>query len=678
MKPFVPHENGGIKGHVLFTPTRPFDDPALLLQLGWAPGIPNVKVNLYKEDIDALGAKHLELVDTTRSTSWDNFAQGFRMDANGIVPNGLDGRPVANMNCPGQETTSPFYFTMQNGTMPLDPANRPISSGGDRNAPGGRFKCYDGWSMLTQVQPAPYDGKYKFPSVVAKATARWRTRCDRTDNPCSWIPRYKTNCTICTANPDDGTPMLPAGKYVVEVVVPEGFELVKEEDKNILLGDAFTAPVTQQFADFGAIFIMPDQAAVNALFNAYNLLQPTANNGAGPRREGDTGSIEVFWPCVGDLRIVPDLNSIAPGAEQQAAFAGATRPLCDRKEVTLEDQMTVLAKFYLFTSAHIAAHFTGIITNDFASEFDPFSPQFGEKFAVPNVPVAFRDFTGKEISRVYADQWGAYNGVTFSSWTVNPPSPSGYTPTVMIACMNDPGPIDDPANPGQKITDPAYNPAYSNFCYEWPFMPGLTAHMDTPVVPTMAFAAGYNLPDCEYPDATPAIKEVNSDTDGIGPWVAAANNSAAIASVTLTGTGGSGYASLPTVDFTGGGSGATASLTGRVSGVTVTGGSNTRGSGYTGVASVELHRWWWRQRRCGYGLYESGLRHRGEPERFLHRHRHTGGDHRCARVRDQWHHVRAGNRNGDHEQQQPGQRHPPCHGDQLLQQWQWLYVAASD
>ena len=55
------------------------------------------------------------------------------------------------------------------------------------------------------------------------------------------------------------------------------------------------------------------------------------------------------------MRIVPDLNSLFPGAEQQAAFAGATRPLCDRKEVTLEDQMTVLAKFYLFTSAHIAS-----------------------------------------------------------------------------------------------------------------------------------------------------------------------------------------------------------------------------------------------------------------------------------------------------------------------------------
>ena len=37
--------------------------------------------------------------------------------------------------------------------------------------------------------------------------------------------------------------MLPAGKYVVEVVVPPGYELVKEEDKNILIGDNYIAPV---------------------------------------------------------------------------------------------------------------------------------------------------------------------------------------------------------------------------------------------------------------------------------------------------------------------------------------------------------------------------------------------------------------------------------------------------
>lgn len=503
MKPFAPGENGGIKGHVIYTTTRPFDDPALLLQLSWEPGVANVKLNLYKEDIGPDGTKTLKLVDTTTSSSWDDFAQGFR----------ADGKP--NMNCPGQETNSPFYYTMMGGTNALNPTT-PLPY-------DGRFKCYDGWSMLNQVQPAPYNGMYKFPSVTAR-------------DPVTGKPTA-TNCTGCVANTfaaptdfDYGAPMLPRGKYVVEVIVPEGYELVKEEDKNILLGDAFIAPVTQQFAGIGNIFIMPDQAAMNAFYNPTNPIQSTTNNGAVPRREGDTGSVEVFWPCVGEKRIVPDLNSLFPGAGQAAPFAGATRPLCDRKEITLGDEMTALAKFYVFNSTHIAAGVAGMITNDFASEFDPFSPQFGEKFAVANVPVALRDFSGKEISRVYADQWGAFNAMTFSSYTVNPPSPSGYVPQVMIACMNDPGPIPDPANPAQMITDPMYNPAYSNFCYEWSFMPGQTSYLDTPVIPTMAFAAGYNLPDCEYPDTTPAIKSVTGTASGggAGPWVSAAGQSLTI------------------------------------------------------------------------------------------------------------------------------------------------------
>ena len=526
MRQFATGENGGIKGHVIYQSTRPFDDPQLLLQLSWEPGVANVRVNLYQKITDANGNDVLKLVDTTSTTSWDDWAQGFRRNADNSLVTVTDGtgtRYVPNMNCPGQDNTSPFYFTMRNITFPLDPANHPLAF-------EGRYKCYDGWSMLSQVQPAPYNGMYKFPSIVAKPGA---TRTLPTDD--SWTVQpdpttFKTNCTICGTGPD-GTPMLPPGKYVVEVVVPPGYELVKEEDKNILLGDAVVAALPPQFPEgFGAIFIMPDQAAVNGAYNPRNTLQRTANNGAVPRREGDTGSVEVFWPCVGEKRIVPDLNSLYPGAQQQAPFAGATRPLCDRKEITLSDQMTALAKFYVFSSAHIAGHFRGTITNDFAAEFDPFSPQFGEKFAPANLPVGIRDPSGREVSRVYGDQWGIYNGLTYSTWTVFPPSPSGYTPTMMIMCMNDPGPIPDPAHPGQLITDPNYNPAYSNFCYEIPYMPGTTFYPDTPVIPTMAFAAGYNLPDCEYPDTTPAIKSVvntNAETRsgvtlaaGRGPWVA--------------------------------------------------------------------------------------------------------------------------------------------------------------
>src|SRR4029077_18108290 len=129
---------------------------------------------------------------------------------------------------------------------------------------------------------------------------------------------------------------------------------------------------------------------------------------------------------------------------------------------------------------------------------------------------------GNEVARVYSDRWGAFDGLNYSTWEVNPPNPTGYAPTMMVVCMNDKGSGTTP--------DPLFNPAYSQFCYEIPFMPGQTQYMDTPVVPTSAFAgAGYNNPDCDYPDATPAVSEV--DGDGVGPWVSGAGSTLTISAL---------------------------------------------------------------------------------------------------------------------------------------------------
>ena len=501
--PYVPGENGGIRGHVVYSSTRPFDDPQLLVQNVWEPLVPNVTMNLYMEGTAPDGSISLTLVDTTQTSSWDNWAQGFRSDG------------IPNMNCPGQSTADLFYFTLQNQPNFLDVYNSQHGGSAPTVLPNNsQFKCYDGMHNWNQLQPAPYDGMYQFPSVTGM-------------DPVTGKPTG-TNCTACVTNPDAsdpyrfGLPMLPSGKrYVVEVVVPPGYELVKEEDKNILIGDNFIAPVTQEFGGLGNVFILPDQAEVDAYYNANNSQNPTQNLGSTnfPRHEGDTPTVEEFWPCVGQSRIVPDYISLFPGSKEVSPFGGATRNLCDRKEVALSDQESGLAEFYIFTSTHVAAHFTGVITDDFTSEFDPFSPQFGEKFSPANLPVAIKDWTGTEISRVYADQWGAYDGLTYSTWEVNPPNPTGYSPTMMVTCMNDAGTGTTP--------DPQYNPQYSQFCYEIPFMPGQTQYMDTPVVPTSAFAgAGYNNPDCAYPDATPAIKQVNGD--GVGPWVSAPGNTLTI------------------------------------------------------------------------------------------------------------------------------------------------------
>jgi hypothetical protein len=556
-------ENGGIHGHVTFAATRPFDSASLMIEQPWSPNVPRVTLNLYQEGFAADNVTPtLQLVDTTQSSSWDDWAQGFYPNSSAGSGTGAGQKPY--MSCPGQGTSTGtnadlFFFSLYDQPEYLDFYNSLHNGGTLHRLPyNSQFKCYDSMHIWNQIQPAPYDGFYQFPSSTGINLTTGAS--------------LGTNCTVCVPNPDStdvyrvGSPMLPPGKYVVEVVMPPGYEVYKEEDKNLLIGDNYIAPATVQFSNLGgSIFIMPDQASVASLYdpapngyNPNNYQNQTTALGLGEQLAlpGFPGYQDPIWPCVGELRVVPDFLSEFPQAQEVAPFAGAIRPLCDRKEVTLADQMSVSAKFYIFTSTHIAAKFTGVITDDFTAEFDPFSPQFGEKFSPPNMPVSTKDYLGNEISRVYADHWGTYEGLNFSSWDVNPPNITGYGPSMMVQCMNDKGPIldtratiPDPNNPaatitnptyGQMITDPLYNPAYSQFCYEEPYMPGLTTYLDTPVVPTQAFAgAAYNNADCAYPDTTPAIKEV--DGDGIGPWVSAAGHTLTITALGNVQVDDSGY-----------------------------------------------------------------------------------------------------------------------------------------
>ena len=547
-------ENGGIHGIVNYASTRPFDDASQMIQQPWEPNVPHVTINLYQEGFASDGVTPtLTMVDTTQTSSWDDWAQGF-------YPNYTDpttGTPLPYMNCPGQGTNatgSPnqdlFFFTLFDQPNYLDWYNSVHNGGTLHTLPyNSQYKCYDAMHIWNQLQPAPYDGEYSFPSVLGinPANGKLVSTVGATNGVTAAMAG--TNCTVCIPNPDSsdkyrfGTPMLPPGKYVLQVVMPPGYEVYKEEDKNLLIGDNYIAPVTQQFAGLGTdIFIVPDQASIASMYDESNSgYNPTnyqdSTTGLGLADElsgvpGFPGFQDPVWPCVGEMRVVPDYLSLYPHAQEVAPFAGATRPLCDRKEVTLANQMSVRAKFSIFTSTHIASKYTGVITDDFTSEFDPFAPQFGEKFAPPNLPISTKDYLGNELSRVYSDHWGVYDGLTFSSWEVNPPNITGYSPSMMVQCMNDPGPIIDknPGSPtyGQLIVDPLYNPAYSDFCYEEPYMPGLTNYTDTPVVPTEGFVgAAYNAPDCSYPNATPAIKEVDSQ-DGIGPWVSAAGHTLTI------------------------------------------------------------------------------------------------------------------------------------------------------
>ncbi len=276
-----------------------------------------------------------------------------------------------------------------------------------------------------------------------------------------------------------GATGLPPGTYIVEAIAPPGYLHQGNGDQNVAFGDTYApAPL---------------------------LLPP---------------------PCVGDAKAVPQYLTLFPNLQEpNPAYTGPgqTWRQCDRKQVRVAQGANAAADFHMYTEVPVAAHAVGLVLDNLANAWDPNTPSFGEKYAPPYLPISFRDFSGREISRVYADQYGAYNALLPSSYTVNPPFPSGVSPNMLTACMNSPT-MPDPAHPGNFMLDPHFNRNYSQFCYTFQYLPGKTTYLDTPVVRISAFAALEKLPlDCEYTDGTPAIYSVSGKNGAIdvGPWVSA-------------------------------------------------------------------------------------------------------------------------------------------------------------
>ncbi|MEW6336123.1 MAG: hypothetical protein AB1625_01865 [Acidobacteriota bacterium] len=283
-----------------------------------------------------------------------------------------------------------------------------------------------------------------------------------------------------------GTPLavlepIPQGQYVVEVVPPAYYKVGTGADKNVDFGDEF----------------VPSQL----------LLPPQ---------------------CVGDPYVEAGFLTLFPGVENPSA--GLSRNRCNRKLVNLASGQNGAADFFLFTDVPVSGHINGFILDDTANEFDPNSPNFGEKYAPPWLPVSIRDWTGREITRVYSDQYGVYQALVPSTASANLPQPSGMSPNMLTVCLNSPWiPVYDAAGAyvGSEF-DPRFNPQYSQFCYTFQYMPGVTTYLDTPVVPTAAFAGTSAFPlDCELPTGTPVIRYANdeqSENSGFGPYVTGAGD----------------------------------------------------------------------------------------------------------------------------------------------------------
>ena len=454
---YRPGVNGGITGIVFYATTRAENDPVLGVGEPWEPGIPRVAVNLYADaNRDGVIDDANEDGAVTRADA-DNYPIGNFPGPEDIDRNGngvFDGGDAINI-------VSTDSFDDNRPTGCVNPADNTLT-------PIGPFiECAEIIPMWNQVRPVLFDGGYGFFSYFPGGVDSGNAEVEG----------------------------LPVGTYIVEVVVPPGYDLVKEEDKNVDFGDEIT-PATRALETPGPAVPGPVSPAL-----------ATPNPSTVP-------------PCVGDPHLVPAELALFPGVP--SFYAGQTRPLCDRKQIRLDEGMNAAADFFVFTEVPKAGRFVGLVTNDITNTFAPSvggvpNPRVGSKMAAPWIPIGFQDYQGNEIARVYSDQFGGYNVLLPSTHRINFPAPSGVSPGMVTVVLNSPGPIESPPGSGNFIRDPYFNPGYSVFALTFDLQPGKTTYLDTPVLPIAAFQSNPGLLECEFPDGTPVISQV--DGPGGGPYV---------------------------------------------------------------------------------------------------------------------------------------------------------------
>jgi hypothetical protein len=496
--------NGGIGGQVRYMTTRAENNPQDAGAPNHNPGVARVQMNLYRAD----PRKQVAMYKSDISKNRPDTMVGTPTSVRPLCPADVDNYPFGwseggemgpedvkqdcSINTGFADATTwslndaidVYWADSWDDAVPTGcPANPNVDP--NSSAPEVRFAdtldCYDNLRNFNQFRPyVAFDGTYAFGSAAGRAD-------------------------------------LPAGSYIIEAVTPPGYEIQKMGDLSVLNGESYV-PTPE---------LDPNAPAPVPVVGT-----PISSSGTQVSKcVGEPYEVPAFQTLF-PIQYIPNDNWTGPGQ---------TLPKCDRKLVRITMGANSAADFHMFTEVPIAAQSFGMILDDTANEFDPASPNFGEKYAPPHMPVSLRDWAGKEIHRVYSDQYGRYNFLAPSTFTANVPNPSGMSPNVLQACMNSPGPIpvlDANGNPtGALQIDPQFDRRYSQWCYQMQYLTGKVTFLDTPVVPVAAFAGADSFPvDCEYDPRTPTIYSVNGSATGNynennGPWLPSGGGRLQIVSV---------------------------------------------------------------------------------------------------------------------------------------------------
>jgi hypothetical protein len=426
VRPYAPGTNGGIVGTVFYDTTRNELDARYQAVEGWAPGIPGLRVNVYKPkycDFSSIACDPSGVFELAEDGS---IAKD--MTAGGVVC-GTD--PLANCDPSGTweldefgdfkvgpvvNTTLTEVWEQPTGCTPRDSEGNPVNNTAFQPADPDK-RCLEAPQTGLQFQSgfATLDGNYGFGTVWA---------LDPMGQPML---------------DEDGIPTqpMPAGDYLVEAVIPNDslgqpmYKVVREEDINVFNGDEFVPQI-------------PPPAC------------------GGPMHTVDVAGILPDGPFA-----VENPSFVEAGG---SPFEGMDMPLCNVKLVTVSNGRSIAPTFNLFTDVPIPGKWKGYIIDDLTLSTDPRDLNFGEKAGVPNSPIGIYDFSNKLFTTITSDPNGVYEVLLPSTYSINCPTPSGVCPNVYYLLGNDPG------QPG--ALNPNYNPQFRTIGASFEIWPGAIVPSD--------------------------------------------------------------------------------------------------------------------------------------------------------------------------------------------------------
>ncbi|MFZ5921654.1 MAG: SdrD B-like domain-containing protein [Chloroflexota bacterium] len=427
VRAYAPGTNGGIAGTVFYDTTRNELDPRFQAVEGWAPGIPNLRVNVYKPV--ACG--------TTAAPC----------DATGMYELAPDGSIAKDMTAGGVACgTTPGADCDPSGTWELD------GGGNFKVGPVLNTALTEQWEQPIGCTPRDADGNPWINTDFLPV--------DYLNERCLEAPQiglqFQNDFASLDGNYGFGSTFsgfgsavdpvetaMAAGDYLVETVIPEDalgrpmYKVVREEDINVFGGDEFAPQI-------------PPPACAGPLHTV---------DVAGILPDGPNATVNPAFVDAGG-----------------SPYEGMDKPLCNVKLVTVSSGRSIAPGFTLFTDVPIPGKWKGYIISDLALSTVPQDLMYGEKAGVPHSPIGIYDFANHLVTTITSDPNGVYEVLLPSTYSINCASPSGVCPAMYYMLGNDPG------QPG--ALNPNYDPQFRTIGATFEIWPGVMLPSD--LAPTQA------------------------------------------------------------------------------------------------------------------------------------------------------------------------------------------------